>query len=61
MSLGHGGRGLGRWQPSLRKMKINIHMLGVLILNRVGGEVHDADVVIVDKGAPRWRGLKLVK
>jgi hypothetical protein len=43
------------------KMKINIHMLGVLILNRVGGEVHDADVVIVDKGAPRWRGLKLVK
>jgi hypothetical protein len=43
------------------KMKINIHMLGVLILNRVGGEVHDADVVIVDKGAPRWRGLNFVK
>jgi hypothetical protein len=43
------------------KMKINLHMLGVLMLNEVGGEVHDADVVAVDKGAPRRQGLELVE
>jgi hypothetical protein len=36
------------------KMKINLHMLGTLMLNIVGGEVHGANVVTVDKGAPRW-------
>jgi hypothetical protein len=35
------------------KIKINLHMLGALILNGVGGEVHGVDVVAVDKGAPR--------
>jgi hypothetical protein len=43
------------------KMKINLHMLGALMLNGVGGEVHDANIVVVDEGAPRWRGLKLVE
>jgi hypothetical protein len=43
------------------KMKINLHMLDVLMLNEVGGEVHDADVVTVDKGAPRRHGLELVE
>jgi hypothetical protein len=43
------------------KIKINLHMLGVLMLNEVGGEVHDADVVTVDKGAPRRQGLELVE
>jgi hypothetical protein len=43
------------------KMKINLHMLGALILNRVGGEIHIADVVTVDKGALRQRGLELVE
>jgi hypothetical protein len=37
----------------LDKMKINLHMLGVLMLNGVGGEVQDADIVAVDKCAPR--------
>jgi hypothetical protein len=32
-----------------------------LILNRVGGEIHIADVVTVDKGALRQRGLELVE
>jgi hypothetical protein len=40
------------------KMKINLHMLGALMLNGVGGEVHGADVVAVDKGAPIWWGLE---
>jgi hypothetical protein len=43
------------------KMKINLHMLGALMLNGVGGEVHDADVVAVDMGAPRRRGLEPVE
>jgi hypothetical protein len=43
------------------KMKINLHMLGALMLSGVGAKVHGADVVTVDKGAPRWRGLKLVE
>jgi hypothetical protein len=43
------------------KMKINFHMFGALMLNGVGGEVHDADIVAVDEGAPRWRDLELVE
>jgi hypothetical protein len=34
------------------KMKINLHMLRALMLNKVGGEVHSADIVAVDKSAP---------
>jgi hypothetical protein len=36
-------------------------MLDALMLNGVGREVHDADAVAVDKGAPRRRGLELVE
>jgi hypothetical protein len=45
----------------LNKMKINLHMLGALMLNGVGGEVHNADIVAVDEGAPRRRGLELAE
>jgi hypothetical protein len=43
------------------KMKINLHMLGALMLNGVGGEVHCADIVVVDKCAPRRQCLELVE
>jgi hypothetical protein len=43
------------------KMKINLHMLGALMLNRVGGYVHCADIVTVDKCALRQRGLELME
>jgi hypothetical protein len=43
------------------KIKINLHMLGALMLNGVGGEVHSANVVTVDKGALRQQGLELVE
>jgi hypothetical protein len=43
------------------KMKINLHMLGALMLNGVGGEVHGADTIAVDKCAPRRWGLELVE
>jgi hypothetical protein len=31
------------------EMKINLHMLRALMLNKVGGEVHNTDVVAVDE------------
>jgi hypothetical protein len=43
------------------KMKINLHMLDALMLNEVGGEIHNADIVAVDKCALRRRGLELVE
>jgi hypothetical protein len=43
------------------KMKINLHMLGALMLNGVGGEVHGADIITIDKCAPIRRGLELVE
>jgi hypothetical protein len=43
------------------KMKINLHMLGTLMLNGVSEEVHNADVVAVDKGALRRRRLELME
>jgi hypothetical protein len=42
------------------KMEINLHMLGALMLNGVGGEVHDVNVVVVDKSAPRRQALELM-
>jgi hypothetical protein len=33
------------------EIKINLHMLRALMLNGVDGEVHDADVIVVDKSA----------
>jgi hypothetical protein len=35
------------------EMKTNLYMLRALMLNRVGGELHDADVIAVDEGAAR--------
>jgi hypothetical protein len=35
----------------------NLH---ALMLNGVGREVHDADVVTVDESALRWRSLELM-
>jgi hypothetical protein len=43
------------------KMKINLYMLGVMMLNGVGGEVHNADIITVDKCAPRRWGLELME
>jgi hypothetical protein len=43
------------------KIKINLHMLRALMLNGVGGEVHDADVVTVDESAARWWSLELMQ
>jgi hypothetical protein len=43
------------------EMKISLHMLRVLMLNGVGGEVHDADVVAVDESVVRWWSLELMQ
>jgi hypothetical protein len=43
------------------KIKINLHMLDVLMLNGVGGEIHGANIVAIDKCVSRRRGLELVE
>jgi hypothetical protein len=35
--------------PVANEVQVNLHMLCPLMLNRVGGEVRDADVVAVDE------------
>jgi hypothetical protein len=40
-------------------MQVNLHMLRPLMLNRVGGEVHGADVVAVDERALGKRAVKV--
>ena len=35
--------------PFPDKVKVNLHMLGTLMLDGVGGEINGADVVAVDK------------
>jgi hypothetical protein len=61
MSSGYGECDLVNGNILSDKMKINLHMLGMLMLNMVGGEVHGANVVTIDKGAPRWWSLELVE
>jgi hypothetical protein len=41
--------------PVTNKMQFNLHMLRPLMLNRVGGEVHGANVVAVDERAVKLR------
>jgi hypothetical protein len=36
----------------MNKVEINLNMHGVLVLNRVGGEVDGADIVTVDQSGP---------
>jgi hypothetical protein len=45
--------------PITDKMKVDLHMLGLLVLHRVGGEVDHTDVVAVDKCAPEKRVMEL--
>jgi hypothetical protein len=43
------------------KIEINLHVLGTLMLNGVGGEVYNVDVVAIDNNAPRRRTLDLME
>jgi hypothetical protein len=45
--------------PVTNGVQVNLHMLRPLMLNRVGGEVHGADVVAVDERALGERAVKL--
>jgi hypothetical protein len=38
---------------------VDLHVFGPLVLDRVGGEIHRADVVAVDEGPLGERGVKL--
>jgi hypothetical protein len=43
------------------KVKINLNMLGVLVLNGVGAEVDGTDIVTVDQSGPRQGAVELHK
>jgi hypothetical protein len=43
------------------KVKIKLNMLGALVLNGVGGEVDDADVIAVDQSGPSQGDVQLHK
>jgi hypothetical protein len=43
------------------KVKINLNMLGALMLNEVAGEVDGANVVTVDLSVPRQGAVQLHK
>jgi hypothetical protein len=42
-------------------MQINFHVLGALMLNRVGGEVDGGDIVTVDKAGRLERMVEFLK
>ena len=41
--------------PVANEVQVDLHMLRPLMLNGVGGEIHDADVVAVDERAGELR------
>jgi hypothetical protein len=43
------------------KVKINLNILGTVVLNKVGEEVDGADVVTVDHSGPRQAAVQLHK
>jgi hypothetical protein len=45
--------------PVSNEVQVNLHMLRPLMLNRVDGEVHGADVLAVDERALGERAVKL--
>jgi hypothetical protein len=43
------------------KVEVDLKILHALMLNEIGGEVDDADVVTVDEGALRQQSVELLK
>jgi hypothetical protein len=42
-------------------MQINLHMLGALMLNGIGGEIYSTDIVTIDKTGSRQGLVKFLK
>jgi hypothetical protein len=45
----------------LHKVEVDLDMLRALVLNGVGGDVDDANIVTVDEGALRQQSVELLK
>ena len=45
--------------PVVNEVQVDLHMLRSLMLNGVGGEIHDTDVVAVDERALGERAVEL--
>jgi hypothetical protein len=61
MSSRHGGRGLDRWQPSLKQNEDQSPHAWCVDAERGWWRGTGADVVAVDKGALRRRDMELVE
>jgi hypothetical protein len=55
------GHGYHRWPRVPDKVEVDLDMLHALLLNGVGGEVDNADVVVVGDSALCQRSMKLLK
>jgi hypothetical protein len=53
--------GYHRWPRVPNKVEVDLDMLRALLLNGVGGEVDNTDVVVVGEGALCQRCMKLLK
>jgi hypothetical protein len=61
MSSARIGHGHHRWHVFPHKVEVNLDMFCALVLNEVGGEVDDADIVTVDEGALHQQSVELLK
>ena len=50
---------IGDGDPVAHEVQVDLHMLRPLVLDGVGGEIHDADVVAVDERALGERAVEL--
>ena len=44
--------------PIAHEVQVDLHMLRPLMLDGIGGEIHDADVVVVDERALGERAVE---
>jgi hypothetical protein len=56
---GRGGPNVADGHIVADEVQVDLHMLGPLVLHRVGGEIDGADVVAVDERAPGEGAVKL--
>ena len=50
---------IGDSDPVANEVQVDLHMLRLLMLNGVGGEIHGANVVAVDERALGERAMEL--
>lgn len=49
--------GFSKGYPVTDNVEINLHILGALVLDRVGGEIHFTDIVAIHKSSSARRAM----